>query len=458
MEWAFQELLNTDLGDVRRTDRLIAMIEAFFRRPEASPLEALGDPHQAKAAYRFWDSEPCTVAGILSGHVQRTHQRCAAYDELLVVQDSTEFNYTSHRSVTGLGYTSRAKTQGVKCHAALGVAPDGDVLGVLDLHFWTRPNGQRGQRSHRNRRTTDQKESARWLRGVDATQQAAPRVGRVVVIGDAEADLFDLFAAPRAPGVELLVRVHHKNRLVDHPQRRVLDAVLSQPIGSIHVEIPRADGRPGRRAALALYATSAPVPPPQNHPRKGCSPVTLAWVLAREERPPADAAPVEWLLATTLRIASYDEAIACVERYRLRWRIERFFYALKQGCAVEKLELQSAARLQRAIATYAIVAWRLLHILYHARANPAADGRTLFHAIELQILEAHGARRRRPHPQAPITNAQAVQWLGQLGGHPGRARDAPPGVKSLWRGLQRLTEQLQGYLMANYQLQHLGNA
>jgi hypothetical protein len=458
VEWAFQELLDTDLGDVRRTNRLIAMVEALSRRPEASPLTALGDPHQAKAAYRFWDSEPCTVAAILSGHVRRTHQRCAACDEVLVVQDSTEFNYTSHRAATGLGYTSRPKTQGVKGHATLAVAPDGDVLGVLDLFLWTRPNGRRGQAPHRNRRTTDQKESARWLRGVRAAEQAISSGGRVIVIGDAEADMFDLFAAPRASSVELLVRVCRKRRLVNHPQRHVLDAVLSQPIGAANVEIPRADGRPGRHAALCLYATGASVPPPQNHLRKDCSPVLLHWVLAREESPPPGTTPVEWLLATTLPIASYDDAVACLERYRLRWRIERFFYALKQGCAVEKLELQKVERLQRALATYAIVAWRLVHLLYQARAHPDADGRTLFHPMELHILEVGGSRRAAIRRDEPITNAQAIQWLGRLGGHPGRARDAPPGVKSLWRGLRRLTDQLQGYLMTQAQLLLVGNA
>jgi hypothetical protein len=457
MDWAFHELMDTELGDVRRTDRLIAMVDAFARRPQASPSEAFGDPHQAKAAYRFWDTDACTVDGILSGHVRRTHQRCAACQEVLVVQDSTEFNYTSHRSLSGLGYTSRPRTQGVKGHASLAVAPDGDVLGVLDLHLWTRPNNQRGRRVHRNRRTTDQKETARWLRGVRAAEQALPPGGRAVVIGDAEADVFDVLAAPRAPGVEILVRARHAKRLVNHPLRSVLDVVLSQPIGTTIVEIPRADGRPGRQATLALYAAGATVPPPQNHPRREATPVTLYWVLAREESAPQDATAVSWLLATTLPITTYENAVACLERYRLRWRIERFFYALKQGCVVEKLELQNIERLKRALATYAIVAWRVVHVLYHARARPDADGRELFHEEELRLLAA-GDRRRRADNHELITNAQAVQRLGRLGGHLGRARDAPPGVKALWRGLRRLTDQLHGYLMAQTEMLHVGNA
>ena len=428
------------------------MVEALAAQPEASPHEALGE-HQAKAAYRLWDNEACPVEGLLSGHVSRTRQRCAAHREVLVVQDSTEFNYTSHRATTGLGYTSRAKTHGVKAHASLTVAPDGDVLGVLDLFFWTRPKSQLGRGVHRNRRTTDQKESARWLRGVRAAEGLAS--DRVVVIGDAEADLFDLFAEPRSGGVELLVRVHHQRRVVEHPLRYVRDVAESHSVGVVRIEIPRADGRPGRQATLTLYAASAVVPPPQNHPRKGCAPITLSWVLAREESPPAGATPIDWLLATTLPATSFEDAVACLERYRLRWRIERFFYALKQGCAVEKLELQSALRLQRAIATYTIIAWRLMHLLYHVRAYPEADAREIFHEVELEVLQA-GAARSPGSP--PLSSAEALRLLGRLAGHPGRARDAPPGIKTLWRGLRRLTDRLEGYLLAKYQLLLVGNA
>jgi hypothetical protein len=161
-------------------------------------------------------------------------------------------------------------------------------------------------------------------------------------------------------------------------------------------------------------------------------------------------------LATTLPIAAREEAIACLDRYRLRWRIERFFYVLKQGCAVEKLELQNVERLKRALATYAIVAWRVLYVLYHAHAHPDEDSRRLFHEEELRLLAAAG-RRSGTGPQ-PITNAQAVRQLARLGGHLGRTRDAPPGVKALWRGLRRLTDQLQGYLIAQAEMLIVGNA
>jgi Transposase DNA-binding/Transposase DDE domain len=453
-DWAFRELVGTDLGDTRRTDRLIAMVEAFGVDAEASPWQALADAGQAKGAYRLWDNPACSVERLLSGHVSRTIDRCRAYREVLVVQDSTEFNYTTHPGTAGLGYTSCASKQGIKGHAALVVAPDGDVLGVLDFWFWTRDNDGVGKRKDRNHKPTQEKESARWWRGVRAAERALPAGGRAIVVGDAESDLFDLFAEPRAEGVELLVRVSHRRRVIQRPERYLIDAVLSHPVGTLSTEIPAADDRPSRQATLQLYALGATVPLPANHPRQELRPIDLSWVLAREAQPPEGVTAVEWLLATTLKITSREEAVACVERYRLRWRIERYFYTLKQGCAVEKLELRSADRLMRALATYAIVAWRITHLLYHTRAFP--NGASSLLPLEELVLKRGAPVAMRP-PAGPLTNHDALRLIGKLGGHPGRNRDGPPGVKSLWRGLRRLHDQTQGYSLALLAMNNVGS-
>ena len=48
-----------------------------------------------------------------------------------------------------------------------------------------------------------------------------------------------------------------------------------------------------------------------------------------------------------------------------------------------------------------------------------------------------------PYP----TLAEAVRWLGALGGHLGRRRDGAPGTEVLWRGLQLLDMAVQMYLL-----------
>jgi hypothetical protein len=47
--------------------------------------------------------------------------------------------------------------------------------------------------------------------------------------------------------------------------------------------------------------------------------------------------------------------------------IERFHYTLKSGCKIEQLQLETQARLLNLLATYSIVAWRLIHLTYCTR-------------------------------------------------------------------------------------------
>lgn len=49
--------------------------------------------------------------------------------------------------------------------------------------------------------------------------------------------------------------------------------------------------------------------------------------------------------------------------YSYRWLIERYHYVLKSGCGIEKLQLETAERLEMALATYSIVAQCVCFIL-----------------------------------------------------------------------------------------------
>ncbi len=53
---------------------------------------------------------------------------------------------------------------------------------------------------------------------------------------------------------------------------------------------------------------------------------------------------------------------------------------------MEQLQLESAARLQRALATYVIMAWRLLWITYQARAFPDQPADSVLAPHEWQAL------------------------------------------------------------------------
>jgi hypothetical protein len=270
----------------------------------------------------------------------------------------------------------------------------------------------------------------------------------IVTIADAESDIFDLLAAPRRPGSELLLRASH-NRKVAHAEQYLHQAIAAQPVaGRVTIEVQRARDRAPRQATLLVrYATLA-IQPPQHRQREGLKPVRIQVILVAEDQPPADVEPLRWLLVTTLPVEEVAQALECVRLYALRWRIERYHFVLKSGCGVEDLQLETVARFRRALATFAVVAWRLLWLTYQARQSPTQSCEGVLQPIEWQLLYRHHHREARL-PRKPPSLHEAVRWIAQLGGFLGRKGDGDPGVKTLWLGLKCLDGMLVGHRLAS---------
>jgi hypothetical protein len=439
--WAFLELVEAELGDWRLTNRLIRLVEAMAEQPEATIPQACGTSG-AKAAYRFFDN-PCVDAGkILEPHVARTALRAAEHQVVLAPQDTTTLSLTHHPSTRGTGYiTSNRKTRGLLLHSTMVLSPQGTPLGMVDQQIWARSLKDYGKAKKAREKLIQDKESQCWLNSLEAVQQALPEHPQVVVIGDQESDIFDLFAASRRPGVDLLVRVCRTGRRVDDAAKYLNQAIAQSPVrGTVTIQLPRGDDRPTRQAVLSLRWGSYTILPPRHHPqRRQLSPITLQFILAEEEHPPAGQEPVRWFLVTTLPVKSLEDAVQFLRWYSYRWRIERFHFVFKSGCKIEQLQLETVERLQRAISCYSIVAWRLLWLTYEARERPDNSCAEILETHEWRSLHAT-VHPDRPVPKQPPTVREAVRMVAQLGGFLGRKQDGEPGVKTIWRGLRRLSD------------------
>ena len=160
---------------------------------------------------------------------------------------------------------------------------------------------------------------------------------------------------------------------------------------------------------------------------------------------------MEWLLLTTLRVSEEASAQRIVGHYRLRWLIERYHYVLKSGCRIEESQLRESERIERLLALYCIVAWRLLWLTYVSRADPDAPCTEAFTDLEWQC--AYRANRNiKTVPDEPPTVRETVRVIAGLGGFLGRKSDGEPGVKVIWRGLMRLHDIVYGVLLVAPQL------
>jgi len=453
MSWAAQELRHADLGDSRRVNRAVTLLNAWAQQPEQSIPLASGDKAAVKAAYRFLSNEAIAPAALREAHAQATLERIASVPEVWVVQDTTALDFTAHPATQGLGHLDSTYTRGLKVHSALALTPTGVPLGLLYQQVWSRDLQAVG-RSHRRRtRSTREKESQRWIDTAQAVETQVPSAVRVWILGDAESDIYELFAAVRRPGVDLLVRAGQDRRVHGGEAERLWAAVEASPVrGEREIEIGRTPRRAPRTARLRVrFAALELLPPRHARGRSQLRPVPIWAVWVGEVEAPAGEEAIEWLLLSTRPVQTLEEAWVCIEAYRARWLVERFHYVLKSGCKIEELQLEEADRLERALALYSIVAWRLLWLTYAARQEAEAPCTVALDEAEWKTLYLRKHRRRPPNE--PPRLGEAVRWIAELGGFVG-TRKQQPGVTVLWRGWRRLEDLTQGYLLA----QDVGNA
>lgn len=444
--WAVNEFADAELGDPRRTQRIVELATALAQHPTAALPEACGSGAMLKAAYRFFSNDAIEAQEILQSHTEATYGRLCETPLVLAVQDTTEIDWTSHPATKNLGPLGHTACQGLHVHSTLALTPDRVPLGLLAQQVWARDPNEVGKKSRRKSLPIRHKESQKWLNSLEAVLTARAECPKThfVSVGDREADVFDLFASARPEGVDLLVRASW-NRCVTAPERYVWDTVLAQAVSKqLVLKVPRRGPQPGREANLALRFCPLTLCPPRHRKSEGLPEVALWAVQVREIDPPDKVKPIEWLLLSTVAVDTVDDAVERVAWYACRWGIEVWHRILKSGCRIEQRQLATSERLQRCLSLYSVIAWRVFYATMLVRVVPGMSCEVLLEIEEWQALYCAIHECPVP-PESPPTLDEAVRWIAQLGGFVGRRRRDQPGTETLWRGFQHLSDLTRMY-------------
>jgi len=448
-DWVEQELQYLVLGDDRLEARARKIIRDFSQKPTGSIPEFCGDWAATKAAYEFYKNPSAAAERFVKAQGQATVHRARAYQRILVLQDTTSFDFRAHPATAGVGPLANAHCRGFLTHSSLAVSPEGLPLGLLAQQSWVRDEPEVDKRPYQER-PIEEKESYKWLQGLSESTRLLPEQSQAIVISDRESDIFEYLVHARPANVALLVRASWNRRLVAETDNLWATLRTSPVRGKIQVKVTRRPNQPARTAECQLYFKKVKIRPPKNRPAHlpQLAPVELWAVLVREMRPPAGVEPLEWLLLTTLEIETFAQACQLVDYYTHRWLIERFHFVLKSGCALEQRQLAHGERLIRFLALANVVAWRLLWQTYLGRIEGPLPCTTVLAEVEWKALYSF------IHKTAILPNdipslAQTTRWIAQLGGFLGRKSDGQPGVKVLWRGWHRLFDITQTWLIFN---------
>lgn len=156
--------------------------------------------------------------------------------------------------------------------------------------------------------------------------------------------------------------------------------------------------------------------------------------------------PLEWMLLTTFETSNFEQACQRLDWYTRRWGIEVFHRTFKSGCKTEDRRLGTADSLQVCVAIDMVVAWRIHHLTQLGRQTPESPCSIYFEEAEWKAL--HIFVNKNPNlPDKEPTLQQAIYMIASLGGFLGRKGDGQPGTTVLWRGLQRLHDITNTYLL-----------
>jgi hypothetical protein len=415
------------------------MVSSFLAAPEASIPVSCASASETKAAYRFLSSDVSAQA-LRAAQSDAVVERVRGRRRVLAVQDKTNLDYTCCPGTEGLGPLDSPLCRGLKVQTVLMLDEAGVPLGVIDQQVWAR-EAEVGKKRTRRKRAPQDKESWYWRKGFEAVQERVPAGVEIVGIADRESDIYFVLAMPRREGMQLLVRSAHNRGVQSEEHRQLREAVEAAPVvGSYDLKLERTRKRGERTARLDVRIAQVVLKPPRKGSNgKGLGPVSVSavWVSERGEVPGGEKR-IDWLLLATWPVETLEAALECVRMYAQRWKVERYHYVLKSGCRIERLQLETADRLDRALALYSFVAWRLLWLTYQARQAGASPCSEALEEDEWRVLLAVSGVRQQQ--RGPPNLRDAVRRIAGFGGFLGRKGDGDPGVKALWQGWRRLMD------------------
>jgi len=170
--------------------------------------------------------------------------------------------------------------------------------------------------------------------------------------------------------------------------------------------------------------------------------VVAAWVIRIwEPDPPSGVEALEWILVTSVSTQTIAQIRERRDWYACRWMVEVFHDIEKNGCREEGRRFETAARMTACLAILALVAVRIFQLRTALASQPDASAAEVASADEIAVVKTWVEYRGRK----PFTVREFVSGVASLGGFLGRKGDGDPGVRTLWRGYQRLQDLLLGY-------------
>jgi len=457
--WIEEEFSSAIFPEPRLLKRFQIIASELGAKPEAPINQASLTSASTKGAYRFFNNDSVDDEMIIAPHIEATVLRCMEYDEVVVAQDTTFLDYSSHEAVKGLSpFQKKGKEfKGIALHTGLAMGGSGLPLGQIYHHQWVRETKINETGHKRSMKPIEDLESARWLHCIAQSRELLDKK-KIIQVGDREADIFEVFQFAHSCNVDLVIRSSHDRRILEGNGKLVslLNAIKSKEF--VLLEVPGNGSRKKRTAKLHIKYSSITLdscPSGITTLRNAGRTDTQLWVVeAKEKDPPAGVKRLEWRLLTTLAVKKLDDAIKILQYYRMRWNVELYFKTLKSGCKIEDCRLETVKGLKRYNSLISVFGWRLFWMAFIDSHYPKASCEAFFQKSEWQAawMMAHksqiknGLIEAKPPKKAPPLK-DVMKWIANLGGLVGQSSKVKAGIITMWRGWMSLMPAIEMFEM-----------
>lgn len=448
-EWAVLTFGKCQLGDKRRTQRLIKMATNMADHVGSSVVKSCPDAAHVEGSYRLIRNEDVTAEAIAEGGFEATADLAQNYNELLALEDTTSLSYR-HSIADDLGYTTSSlsnRTKGMFAHSVLLYAPGQEhTVGLIEQRRWIRDEESYGSRHHNQKRDYKVKESYKWELASEAVnKRLGAQMGKCISVCDREADVIEYLAYKQQHKQRFVVRAK-SNRPLSEGDRLYDHAAALTPAGEYTVNVPQKGGRSARQATMNIrYAPVSVLAPTRKQPLYPA--ISTYVVYCDEVTEQSEGSSLQWVLLTTEPVTCTEDALKIVNYYETRWKVELFHKVWKtEGTKVESLRMQEVNNLERVMVIQAFVAIRLMQLKDIGDSSTAESTpcTRCLSDVQWRVLFISRNKRRKMPVEAPSMR-WAYHSLGRLGGWKDTKRTGRVSWKSLWEGWEKLDLLVTGY-------------
>lgn len=425
-------------------------------------LRQLGSKRNEEVSFGRFVNNPKVTPSNLVKQYWASKQTDWGGKHLLLVEDSSAMSFPLGKGRKDLGRVGESdKVGGFYVHNVL-LLDSGDMachgLGAATVYKTEhRDKEEKAARKKNNWKTPfSDKESYKWYGVVKEAVTHCPGAASYTVVGDREADIYDVLARFHEHAWDFVLRCSADRRVsVEDSVSKLYKTLDTWPVTHTYsLDLSATKKRSAHKAKLALKFGTVDLLRPLWHPDKNLPESVRVQVVEVREHPssvvPGEEA-VHWILLTSHEVGTVEQALRVVGWYCGRWNIEQTYRTIKlEGLDVEHSEANNYHALAN-LTVLALIAATQVMLLVRARAGESTQKvDTMFSPQEIECiqkinptLEGNTEKQKNSHPPGSIAFAAWV--VARLGGWSGYASHRPPGPITMLNGLVRFYNICEGF-------------